>query len=179
LQNPTLRKTLSLLIIDGASGFGNGHLLPVGPLRERIGAAAARCQAAILIGPDRTGALRSLPPLLPVLRAELRQHPDVQRLRGRRLLAFAGIARPAKFFDSLADAGVDLVETVPFGDHHVFTARELDRLLARASAVNATLVTTPKDAVRLPPGMRAGVAVVDVSLVWQDPDVIDSLLRSL
>ena len=74
LQNPTLEKTLSLLIIDGSYGFGNGRVIPSGPLREPVAAAAARCQAAVLVGEDETGALAQLPPGLPDRRGHRAEH---------------------------------------------------------------------------------------------------------
>ena len=174
LQNPTLAKDLALLTIDGAGGFGNGRVLPAGPLREPLAAAASRCQAAVLIGADCTGALARLPPALPVLRADLvaADHD----LAGQRVAAFAGIARPEKFFASLAAAGAEVVQATGFPDHHRFTADELAALLAGAARRGARPVTTRKDAVRLPPALRDRVAVFAVRLAWQDPDTIERLL---
>src|SRR5690606_16410309 len=80
LQNPTLEKDLSLLVIDGTYGFGNGRVIPSGPLREPVANAAARCRAAVLIGEDETGALAALPPSLPVLRARLVPGPEAELL---------------------------------------------------------------------------------------------------
>lgn len=177
LQNATLRKTMSLLVIDGATGFGNGRLLPAGPLREDVATGAARCHAAVLIGADETKALARLPPRLPVMRVHLAQDASILALRGRRVVAFAGIARPSKFFSPLAAAGAIIAEAIPFPDHHPFSAVELARLRARAAAHDAELVTTPKDAVRLPPAMRACVTVVGVSLAWDTPGVLETLLR--
>lgn len=179
LQNPTLAKDLSLLTIDGASGFGNGRVLPAGPLREPAAAAAARCGAAVLIGPDATGALAALPPGLPVLRAALAPGPEAAALAGRRVLAFAGIARPGKFFATLRAAGAELAGEAEFPDHHPFTATDLRRLLAAAERLDAIPVTTPKDAVRLPPGALDMVRVVGVSLVWDDPAGLEALLRGV
>ena len=73
LQNPSLEKTMSLLVVDGAAGFGNGRVLPAGPLREPVAAASSRCRAAVLIGPDTSGALARLPPDFPVLRGAWRK----------------------------------------------------------------------------------------------------------
>ncbi len=174
LQNPGLDKDLALLTIDGAVGFGNGQVLPAGPLREPLAACARRCHAAVLIGPDAVGAAAMLPGL-PVLRAELVQ--DAPGLAGQRVLAFAGIGRPAKFFATLRDAGVDVVETAGFPDHHRYRPAELRRLAARATALDLRLATTPKDAMRLPAEFRAQVAVAAVALRWQDD--IDALLRRL
>jgi tetraacyldisaccharide 4'-kinase len=176
LQNPTLAKTLSLLVIDGRTGFGNGRVLPAGPLREPVATAAVRAQAAVLIGPDTGHATCLLPTVLPLLRAALMQNPAVADLAGRRVVAFAGIGLPEKFFAPLRAAGLDLVAALPFPDHHLFSARDLDRLLRQAAAARATLVTTPKDAVRLPAAIRSQVTVIGVDLIWDDPRQIDGLL---
>lgn len=173
LQNPTLVKTASLLVIDGAAGFGNGRVLPAGPLREPVRAAARRCVAAVLIGQDQAGALAALPADLPVLRAAL--VADVA-LHGRRVLAFAGIARPAKFHATLREAGAELADTIDFPDHHGFTAAELDAVLARAATLGAEPVTTPKDAVRLSPGVRSRVQVIGVRLIWESEPALERLL---
>ena len=176
LQNPGLSKDLSVLVIDGAVGFGNGRVMPAGPLREPPRAAAARCQAAILIGPDAAHVRAALPPGLPVLTARL--VPD-QPLHGRRLLAFAGIARPSKFYATLREAGADLAATQDFPDHHRYTPRELDTLVRRAATLGATLATTPKDAVRLPPALRGQVLVAGITLAWDDPAAPEVLLDDL
>lgn len=174
LQNPGLMKDLALLVVDGGAGFGNGRVLPAGPLREPVAAAAERCRAAVLIGEDRVGALAALPPGLPVLRAALAAEGD---LAGRHVLAFAGIGRPGKLGETLAAAGAEVAGLRPFPDHHAFTAAELDALMAEAAALRAELVTTPKDAVRLPPGYRERVRVAGVRLVWEDEAAVEGVLR--
>jgi tetraacyldisaccharide 4'-kinase len=174
LQNPGLCKDLSLLVVDGASGFGNGRVLPAGPLREPVAAAARRCQAAILIGPDETGIATGL--ALPVLSARLYPGAEIAAWTGRRALAFAGIARPEKFFTMLAAAGVVVASTTPFPDHHSFSRRDVERLLAEAARLKATPLTTPKDAVRLPGEYRDRIGVVGVSLAWDDPAALDELV---
>lgn len=177
LQNPSLQKTISLLVVDGAAGFGNGRVLPAGPLREPVGAAAARCRAAVLIGRDISGATARLPAGLPVLRAALEQDAGIAEIRGRRVLAFAGIGFPEKFFGGLERAGVVVAARAAFADHHVFTEVEFARLVRKAREMDALLVTTPKDAVRLPEG--ASVHVVNVRLVWEDATAIEQLLDGL
>ena len=176
LQNPGLVQDAGLLVIDGAVGFGNGRVLPAGPLREPAAAAAARCRAAVLIGLDQAGARRALPPGLPVLGARL--VPDAD-LRGCRVLAFSGIARPAKFHATLQQAGADLVAAASFPDHHRFTPAELAEVLGRAAALDAMPVTTPKDAVRLPPMVRSRVRVIGVSLLWDDEAALERLLAEV
>jgi tetraacyldisaccharide 4'-kinase len=176
LQNPTLEKTLSFLVIDGAAGFGNGRLLPAGPLREPVAAAMARCAAAVLVGPDETGALAALPRGARVLRGRLASRFTPDLVEGRPVLAFAGIGRPEKFFDSLEAAGAVIASRRGFPDHHRYGDAELRRLLAEAERLGAVVVTTPKDAVRLPPDVAARVIVVGVDLVWEDPALIEALL---
>ena len=179
LQNPGLHKDLSLLVIDGATGFGNGHVFPAGPLREPIAAAAARCQAAVLIGDDATGAAAALPAGLPVLHARLVPGEQAEQLAGRRVLAFTGIALPDKFFASVQATGAEIVARQAFPDHHLFRPEEREALLRQAERLDALPVTTAKDAARLPQGMRSRVTVLEVGLRWQDPARIEALLAKL
>ncbi len=179
LQNSTLRQDCALLVVDGAAGFGNGRVLPAGPLREPASTAASRAAACVLIGDDLTGAQRLLPPALPVLRAHLTPGPQLAGLAGRRVLAFAGIARPAKFFDMLADAGAAPVARLAYADHHVFSRRELAAILTEAARLGAQAVTTPKDFARIPAGWRAGISQVGVSLQWDDLGMLDGVLEPL
>jgi tetraacyldisaccharide 4'-kinase len=174
LQNPSLEKTISLLVVDGSSGFGNGRMLPIGPLREPVTDAVSRCRAVVLIGQDTGNAVSQLPPNRPVLRASLVQGTEIATLIGRSVFAFCGIAIPEKFFTGLERAGVMLAGRAMFPDHHVFMPRELARLEADAKALNAVLVTTAKDAVRLPIGIN--VHVVGVRLVWETEAAIEALL---
>ncbi len=177
LQNPGLVKDLCFLVIDGAAGFGNGRVLPGGPLREPVAACAHRCHAAVLIGDDRGDVGMALPARLAVLRARLQ--PDAPEVSGRRVVAFAGIGRPSKFFTTLEEAGADVVWRRGFPDHHAYHPAELRRLQKRADRLHATLITTPKDAVRLPLEWRADVMVAGVSLAWAEETQIETLLGSV
>ncbi len=175
LQNPDLVSRRNILVIDGASGFGNGRLFPAGPLRERPESAAARCELAVMIGEDRTGAAARLPPGMRVLEAALVPESE-EVVSGRRVFAFAGIARPAKFRESLDMLGALVAGTRWFPDHHPYDPREVLRLLRAAEQAKAEPVTTPKDAVRLPPWARARVTIVGVGLAWADPNAFDRWL---
>ena len=179
MQNPGLMQDRTLLVIDGDSGFGNGHLLPAGPLRESIASGSARADAAVLIGADRHGTLDRLPKHLPVLRASLVMGPEAYALRGRKLAAFAGIGRPDKFFRALDAIGLDLVQRTSFPDHHRYSAVQLHRLQSNADARHAVLVTTPKDAVRLPTAFRKKMIILEVGLHWDDTEMINTLLDGI
>ena len=123
--------------------------------------------------------LAHLPAGLPVLHARLEQGPGIADLIGQKVMAFAGIARAEKFFDGLAQAGVAVVARRAFPDHHPYTEREIEDVLESAERLGATAVTTPKDAVRLPPALLARARVVGVGLVWENDAAIDGLLDAV
>lgn len=180
-QNPALRKDLSLIVVDGASGFGNGRVIPAGPLREPVAAGMARADALVVIG-DGPGlaAARACCGGQPVLTARLQPDPAVAAaLTGRRVLGFAGIGRPEKFFATLRGIGAQVVEERPFPDHHVYDAATLQTLARRAEEKDAILVTTEKDAMRLPPDLRTGIPALPVTLDWDDPGAVECLLDRL
>lgn len=170
LQNPSLQKNLSLLVIDGASGFGNGHLLPAGPLRTPVGAGMKKCDAVLLIGEDKTGILRHVPKGKPVLHATLSPVSLLDTIPD--YIAFCGIARPEKFWQTLEQAELKVAEFHQFPDHHPYAAADLDLLRERAAALEATLVTTAKDAARLPDKFleAEGINVMVVELTWAPGD---------
>lgn len=178
-QNPALHKDLSLIVADGAVGFGNGRLVPAGPLRERVADGLARADALVVLGEDRHG-LAALASGRPVLAARLEPDPEAAApLVGRDVLAFAGIGRPEKFFATLEALGADIAERVPFADHHPYRPAEVAALIDRAAALGALPVTTAKDAVRLPPELRAKIAVLPVSVRWADESALAALLTHL
>lgn len=177
LQNASLLPSVSLLVIDGATGFGNGRVLPAGPLREPVGDAMSRVSAAVVLGRDRVGIAASIPSGMALFPARVEPLPEAGRFRGKRVLAFAGIGRPEKLRETLADLGADVVDLIPFPDHHAYAADEIMALIEKAREVDAGLVTTTKDHVRLPDDARAMVTPLRVTLVWQSPDDIGRWLR--
>ncbi len=182
-QNPALHKTRSLIVVDGGSGFGNRRLVPAGPLRERPEHGLARAQGVVILGEDRldvAAEIARIAPALPLFRARLVPGPVGDQLHGRRVIAFAGIGRPEKFFETVEGLGATLVARHAFGDHHPYTQGQIETLLAEARAANALPVTTAKDSVRLPPGLTPDqvrqIFVLPVSVAWQDLAAIRSWL---
>lgn len=176
LQNLRIRPDVALVVVDGEVGFSNHRLLPAGPLRESVAGGLRRASAVIRIGADRSGVARQLPASLPLIEAELRPGCGATALAGRKVLAFAGIGRPAKFFATLAATGAAVIETVAFADHHRYRRAEIEDLLGRAERLGAVCVTTAKDAVRLPAGHREHVLTLPVRLHWRQPEAADRLL---
>lgn len=178
-QSGRVRASLNVLVIDGAVGVGNGRVYPAGPLRERPERALARAHAVIRLGPDATNIDGRVPATARLLTATCVPEGDASWLHGARVVAFAGIGRPDKFFATLQRAGAELIDTVPFADHHRYTDGELRTLAARADRADARLVTTSKDHVRLPPGMRARVSPIPVRIAWDDPGALADLLETV
>ncbi|MDE5441458.1 tetraacyldisaccharide 4'-kinase [Bradyrhizobium sp. CSA207] len=152
-QNPRIMKDASLIVIDSERGLGNGKVFPAGPLRAPLKAQLARTDALVLIGDGHSAddvASEIAARGMPVLRTRLR--PDaasVERLSGRRVLAFAGIGDPERFFRTLRANNVDVVRTRAFADHHMFSQGEIADLLAEARDEQLMPVTTEKDRARM------------------------------
>jgi tetraacyldisaccharide 4'-kinase len=178
LQNSSLVKDFTLAVIDGRRGIGNGCVFPAGPLRAPLAAQMSRCDALLAIGDGDSGVKSELP----VFHGRL--VPDaaaVAALKGRQVLAFAGIGDPDKFFATVAEAGVTLAAQKAFPDHHRFSAEEAAGLIMQADSGGLSLLTTEKDRARMAgePALAALAAkthVLPVSLVVQEADALRKLL---
>ncbi len=175
LQNPGLHKDMVFIVIDGVSGVGNCRMIPAGPLREPPGPALQKADAFIFIGEDRQNIRSILPADKPVFTASLEIADGWKADKKNPYIAFCGIAHPKKFKQTLDTAGVALAAFHSFADHHSFTARELEKLAAEAKAKNARLITTAKDAARLPSDFT--VDILPVEIAWEDKDAVVSFLR--
>jgi tetraacyldisaccharide 4'-kinase len=171
-QNFGLRKTLSLVVVDAETGFGNGCMIPAGPLREPVRQGLARADAVVLVG-DGAPDLQGLNG--PVLRAHL--VADATSFTDKPVFAFAGIGRPEKFVASLKSAGAQVMGSCFFADHHPYDDAEIDQL--KMIAGDATLVTTEKDFVRLTTAQREGIRVLKVAVRFDEPTALDRLLDSI
>jgi tetraacyldisaccharide 4'-kinase len=183
-QNPKLAKTLSLLVVDPAFGIGNGAVFPAGPLRERLADGLNRADAVIMLHPwsaEPAGATPAIQDWLagfvrPILRARLAPVGDLPQ---GRLFAFAGLARPEKFFDTLIALGAEVADCAPYPDHHAYSESDLGFLQNMAQDAGARLITTEKDAARLPPEWRSQVAVLPVQAIFEDEAALSRLLAPI
>ncbi|MEA1938780.1 MAG: tetraacyldisaccharide 4'-kinase, partial [Pseudomonadota bacterium] len=173
-QNPALVKDMALIVVDGATGFGNGRLIPAGPLREPVQAGLARADAVIRIGDDIAGVCDTVGDGCPVLTARLVPDRDAAAFAGRKVYAFAGIGLPEKFHATLEEIGAKIVGWRPFPDHHRYTVRQIKSMVFEAGSLDAKLVTTAKDAVRLPYPEEVGI--VRVNLDWDDASAIKNMI---
>lgn len=177
-QNPSLVKDRSLLVIDAAYGFGNGKVIPAGPLRESPERGLARADAVALLGDGPQAWLKAvMSPEIPIFRGHLAPAPEAAlRLKGRRVIAFAGIGRPQKFFDTLRRLGAEVVRGYPFADHYPYAPSDIQPILDEAYGLGAIPVTTSKDAVRLTQDQRQQVDVLPVAVAWEEPAKVTAWL---
>jgi tetraacyldisaccharide 4'-kinase len=175
-----LRADLGLVVIDSAYGAGNGRCLPAGPLRAPLDAQLAAADAIILVDDAAPGAAIARSAGKPVIRARIAPEPTAAAaLAGSRVVAFAGVGRPEKFFGALIGIGAQVVATRAFPDHHRFSTHDLDTLRALATAHDARLVTTDKDAAR--PGVSGGITTLPIRLAFdaRDAGILSRLLVPL
>jgi tetraacyldisaccharide 4'-kinase len=188
LQNPSLAKDLPLVLVDGRRGIGNGRVIPAGPLRAPLKPQLDRVRALVVVGvPEGAGSLldRAQHRGMTVFHGRLEpDHAVVDAIGRRKVLAFAGIADPGKFFATLLAAGIDIADRAAFADHHRYSAAEALDLIARAKPNNLMLVTTEKDLVRLTGApqleeLAAHASALPVRLVIEEKDQFRDLVLSV
>lgn len=172
---------LTLLAIDSDYGAGNGRCLPAGPLRAPLDAQLAAADILVVIGDGARGRDVAARANKPFVAAHLAADPDaVEAIRGMRVVAFAGIARPEKFFDLLEKCGAEVVARISFDDHRRFAERDYATLSRLRQAHHARLVTTEKDAARMGDRLATlGADALPVTLAFDDAAVLDDALRGL
>lgn len=166
-QNPAVVKDLNVVVVDATRGFGNGRVIPAGPLREPAQVGLARADLVVCIGAHPPHK-RPLEFGVPTVRGQLSPLRTGMAWKDMPVLAFAGIGNPQKFFDTLSAAGAKLIHAEALSDHQPLTTALMTRLEAEAKLRRAQMVTTEKDAVRLPDAFRAKVLTFPVRLVLHD-----------
>ena len=182
-QNPAVPKDLSIVVVDAGIGFGNGQVLPAGPLREPISNGLLRADLLLSIG-DEASQEKFLSVWgghieVPHITGELELLQTGMEWEGQKVLAFAGIGHPEKFFRTVRATGADVVRAEPLDDHQPLTDALMKRLEIEATALGAQLVTTEKDSVRLPQSFRQKVLALPVRLRFHMPADLDDRLAKL
>ncbi len=171
-QNPWLSKDLNLVVVDGTHGFGNRYVFPSGPLREFLRVGMERADAFVLMGENSSVLNKSRKPVFKAVLVPTRSLCSKQAY-----FAFSGIGVPDKFFDSLKRAKVNVAGIQSFADHHPYTEGEFKQLLKKAEDLDAQLLTTEKDWVRLTPSQRKLVISFPVEVQWESKAALEEFLK--
>jgi tetraacyldisaccharide 4'-kinase len=176
-QNPTIYKDKNIVIVDGEYGIGNGELLPSGPLRETVGSAYKRATFFVIVGQDKQNICDSLyNNNIAVVRAFIQAKNKPKK--DSQYVAFCGIGRANKFFNSLNDANYKICHKCSFEDHHAYTSIELHNIVTDAEKHNASIITTKKDWVRLPREYKEKIDFLDIELTFVNrEEFLDFLLK--
>lgn len=172
-QNPSLEKNLSILVIDGQRIYGNGRLIPAGPLRERPTSAMARAHMVVVM--NRTDQVPTMPDEKAVYYATTKLQ-NSELFKGKKIYAFCGIANPEKFFAMLSATGANIIGTKAFEDHHPYSIAELNALLNAANEEKAVLVTTAKDMARIPKDVHECMIAAELALNFDNEGSLSYVL---
>ena len=178
-QNPTLQKDFSIVVINGEQEFGNKRVIPSGPLRESINRGLSRTNLVITIGEMLDTVKDKIPKHIPLIAANFKIKEDDLMLKGQRITAFAGIAYPEKFFNSLKLVKANIVDKISYSDHHIYNENDLLYLAEIANKSKSILVTTKKDMVRIPKNFRSLVKTIDGFIQLDDEKLLLEILTNL
>jgi len=172
LQNLSLTKALSIIVVDGTRGFGNGYMLPAGPLREPPSEALSKADAVVVINPTDD---ISVPQAKQILTAST-SPVYAGFVKDKRWMAFCGIAYPDKFFATLHNLGGHVMGKRVFADHHPYSPQDIASLRKQAATLGAGLITTAKDIVRIAVPNRTGISVVNIAIQFDDEPALAALI---
>ncbi len=178
LQNLSLKKDLTFLVINGEMGFGNNKTIPAGPLREPLQNALTRTDAIILIGEDKRNTLRPIEGKKPVFKCDIAIPENKAPDKDKEYVAFCGLGYPDKFFNTLQTQGYKILSSHPYPDHHLYNEADLAFLTGLAKESNTQLITTEKDYVKIPKPYRSMVSMLPIEIVWKDESAITAFLKN-
>ena len=160
-QNPTIFKDKNIIVIDGEYGIGNGKLLPSGPMRETLDDVVKRATFFIIIGEDK----QNLEKKLLEYNAKVIHANIIEKNKSNNnesYIAFCGIGRPQKFFNSLKKSNYNVIKEISFSDHCKYTENNILKLISESKQLNAKLITTKKDWVKIPDCYKKNIEVLDI-----------------
>ncbi len=178
-QNPTLQKDFSIIVINGEQGFGNKRVIPAGPLRESIARGISRTNLIIVIGEISDDLKKKIPRNIPLINASFKINNEQQIFKGKKITAFAGIAFPEKFFNSVRSQGAKIVKEISYPDHHIYDENDLLYLAEVANKTKSILLTTKKDFVRIPKSYRLLINTLYGEIEFEDEKLLLEILTNI
>ena len=178
-QNPTIHKDFSIIVINASQEFGNKRVIPSGPLRESIKRGLSKTNLIVVIGEVTTYLKKVIPDHIPIIQAKFNINNENKIFKGQKITAFAGIAYPEKFFNSLREQGAKIVNKITYPDHHIFDENDLLSLAEMANKTKSILVSTKKDFVRIPKSYRSLVNTLEGEIVFENEDLIKEILTNV
>lgn len=173
-QNPSLKKDISFLVFNGEMGVLNGKIIPAGPMRESLKSGLKRADAVIMIGNDKTNLTSQIDK--PIFKAHIKEQ-DVQE-DSEKVIAFAGIGYPQKFYNSLMKCGLTIEKAYDFPDHHFYQKDELKTLIKKANKRGLPIYTTLKDYVKIPDNLKEHFKVLHIDAVFDDSNAFFEFMKS-
>jgi tetraacyldisaccharide 4'-kinase len=178
-QNPTLQKDFSIIVINGEQGFGNKRVIPSGPLRESISRGISRANLVVVIGEIAQDVKDKIPSTVPIIHAKFQISINNKIYKNQKVTAFAGIAYPEKFYNSLSEQGAILEKKISYPDHHIFDENDMLNLAENANLTKSVLVTTKKDFVRIPKSYRSLVSTLNGEIKFEDENLLKEILSNV
>ena len=178
-QNPSIGKDFSIVVIDGEQEFGNKRVIPSGPLRESITRGLSRTNLVIVIGNINNDLEKLIPSQIPIFNANFAIKEGNTIYKGKNVTAFAGIAYPEKFFNSLEKLGAKIVKRISFSDHYIYNEGDLLTLAESSNKTKSILVTTRKDFVRIPKSYRSLINTLDGEIVFENEELLFEILSNV
>jgi tetraacyldisaccharide 4'-kinase len=177
MQNNSLHRDFTIMVVDGKIGFGNDFMIPAGPMRETLRSGLKKTDLIVLIGDAEEKLLRKLPSEK-IIKAQI--HPtNLEKFKGKKLIAFCGLAYPQKFFSFLEKQGLEVIETRAFPDHYNYKKQDVEELLKIAEKKNALLITTKKDWIKFPLSFQKEISFLNVELEFENKEKIKALLKNI
>ncbi len=161
MQHYSLYKDFTLMVVDGQEQFGNGLLLPAGPMRESLKRGLSKADATLVIGGEPPSTLQNVPHVYKTAIKVSNSHEVLKR----DFIAVCGIANPSKFFGTAQACGANLMETIMFPDHYNYPSKELEAIFERANSLQIKVLTTSKDAVKFPKHFLPHTQVLHISVI--------------
>ena len=178
-QNPSIHKDFSIIVINESQEFGNKKVMPSGPLRESIGRGLSRTNLVIIIGNITESIKKIIPDHIPIISAKFKINNENQIFKGQKITAFAGLAYPEKFFNSLYEQGAKIVKKITYPDHHIYDENDLLSLAEIANKTQSILVSTEKDFVRIPKSYRSLVNTLQGEIIFKNEELIKEIITNV